>query len=240
DPDSQNALNIDTIAALDKLVADGLAFVTRVYLPDVLAIASYYKDWASIGAGIGNYMCYGEYPEDDNENPQLFLSPGIIYGRDLTKIATVDQSRVSEYVAHSWYDYSIGDDKGLNPFEGETKPHYTGPKPPYERLDLAQKYSWLKSPRYDGAAMEVGPLARMLVAYGAGRPAGVKVVIDKVLTSLGVGPAALFSTLGRIAARAVETQVLVESMGRWVQDLADNMARHDYRTHDNSKWDPSS
>ena len=171
DPDSQNSLNMETIAALDKLVADGLAFVSRVYLPDVLAIASYYKDWASIGAGIGNYMCYGEYPEDDNENPQLFLSPGIIYGRDLTKIATVDQSRVSEYVAHSWYDYSVGDDKGLNPFDGETKPHYTGPKPPYERLELAQKYSWLKSPRYDGAAMEVGPLARMLIAYASGRPA---------------------------------------------------------------------
>ncbi|MGO9026630.1 MAG: nickel-dependent hydrogenase large subunit, partial [Beijerinckiaceae bacterium] len=103
-----------------------------------------------------------------------------------------------------------------------------------------QKYSWLKSPRYDGAAMEVGPLARMLVAYGAGRPAGVKVLVDKVLTTLGVGPAALFSTLGRIAARAVETQTMVESMGRWIQDLADNMARRDTRIHDNSKWDPSS
>ena len=240
DPDSQNSLNMETIAALDKLVADGLAFVSRVYLPDVLAIASYYKDWASIGAGIGNYMCYGEYPEDDNENPQLFLSPGIIYGRDLTKIATVDQSRVSEYVAHSWYDYSVGDDKGLNPFEGETKPHYTGPKPPYERLEVAQKYSWLKSPRYDGAAMEVGPLARMLIAYASGRPARVKELVDKVLSTLRVGPEALFSTLGRVAARAIEAQVLVESMDMWVRGLADNMARRDYRIQDNSKWDPSS
>jgi [NiFe] hydrogenase large subunit/hydrogenase large subunit len=231
---------METIAALDKLVADGLAFVSRVYLPDVLAIASYYKDWASIGAGIGNYMCYGEYPEDDNENPQLFLSPGIIYGRDLTKIATVDQSRVSEYVAHSWYDYSVGDDKGLNPFDGETKPHYTGPKPPYERLEVAQKYSWLKSPRYDGAAMEVGPLARMLIAYASGRPARVKELVDKVLSTLRVGPEALFSTLGRVAARAVEAQVLVESMDMWVRGLADNMARRDYRIQDNSKWDPSS
>src|SRR5271166_1924170 len=212
DPDSQNSLNMETIAALDKLVAEGVAFVSRVYLPDVLAIASYYKDWASIGAGIGNYMCYGEYPEDDNENPQLFLSPGIIYGRDLTKIAPVDQSRVSEYVAHSWYDYSIGDDKGLNPFEGETKPHYTGPKPPYERLEVAQKYSWLKSPRYDDAAMEVGPLARMLIAYGSGRPTRVKQLVDTTLSTLKVGPEALFSTLGRVAARAIEAQVLVESM----------------------------
>jgi Ni,Fe-hydrogenase I large subunit len=240
DPDSQSALNMDTIAALDKLVAEGRDFVSRVYIPDVLAIASYYKDWASIGAGVGNYMAYGDYPEDDAEYPQLLLPRGIIHNRDLTKLDAVDQAKVTEQVAHSWYDYSIGDDKALNPFQGETSPHYTGPKPPYERLDVAQKYSWLKSPRYDGAAMEVGPLARMLVAYGAGRPAGVKVLVDKVLTTLGVGPAALFSTLGRIAARAVETQVLVESMGRWIQDLADNMARRDYRIQDNSKWDPSS
>ena len=240
DPDSQSALNMDTIAALDKLVAEGRDFVSRVYIPDVLAIASYYKDWASIGAGVGNYMAYGDYPEDDSEYPQLLLPRGIIHNRDLTKLDAVDQGKVTEQVAHSWYDYSVGDDKALNPFQGETSPHYTGPKPPYERLDLTQKYSWLKSPRYDGAAMEVGPLARMLVAYGAGRPAGVKVLVDKVLTTLGVGPAALFSTLGRIAARAVETQVLVESMGRWIQDLADNMARRDTRIHDNSKWDPSS
>ena len=102
----------------------------------MLAIASFYKDWASIGAGVGNYMSYGEYPEDDSANPPLFLPTGIIHGRDLTKIDTVDQAKVTEQVAHSWYNYSVGDDKGLNPFKGETSPNYTGPKPPYERLEV--------------------------------------------------------------------------------------------------------
>jgi hydrogenase large subunit len=97
DPDSQNALNMETIAALDKLVAEGVAFVTQVFLPDVLAIASYYKDWTTIGAGVGNYMSYGDYPMDDGETPELFLPRGILHGRDLTKIAAVDQSRISEY-----------------------------------------------------------------------------------------------------------------------------------------------
>ena len=147
--------------------------------------------------------------------------------------------RINEYVSHSWYDYSVGDDKGLNPFKGETTPHYTGPNPPYERLEVAQKYSWLKSPRYDDEAMEVGPLARMLVAYSSGRPARVKQLVDKALSTLEVGPEALFSTLGRIAARAIEAQVLVESMDKWVRGLADNMARRDYRIQDNQKWDPS-
>ena len=80
----------------------------------------YYKDWASIGAGVGNYMAYGDYPEDDSANPQLFLPTGIIHNRDLTKLDTVDQAKITEQVAHSWYDYSVGDDKGLNPFKGET------------------------------------------------------------------------------------------------------------------------
>jgi [NiFe] hydrogenase large subunit/hydrogenase large subunit len=133
----------------------------------------------------------------------------------------------------------VGDDQGLNPFKGETNPHYTGPKPPYQLLDVAQKYSWLKSPRYDGQAMEVGPLARMLVAYGSGRPTRVKQLVDTTLSTLKVGPEALFSTLGRVAARCIEAQVLVESMDTWVQGLADNMGRRDYRIQDNSKWDPS-
>jgi [NiFe] hydrogenase large subunit/hydrogenase large subunit len=240
DPDSQSALNMDTIAALEKLVADGMDFVSRVYLPDVLAIASYYKDWTSIGTGIGNYMAYGDYPEDDNENPALLLPTGVIHGRDLGKIDAVDHAKITEQIAHSWYDYSGGDGQALNPFKGETTPHYTGPKPPYERLDVTQKYSWIKSPRYGDEPMEVGPLARMLVAYSSGRPARVKQLVDKVLSTLGVGPDALYSTLGRIAARAIETQVLVESMGRWVRDLAENMARRDFRVQDNSKWEPSS
>jgi len=240
DPDSQNALNADTISALDKLIAEGRDFVKQVYLPDVLAVASFYKDWASIGAGVGNYMVYGEYPEGDSLNPALFLPSGIIRARDLSKVEALDPARITEQVAHSWYDYSGGDAEALHPYKGETNPHYTGPKPPYERLALAEKYSWLKSPRYDGQPMEVGPLARMLVAYVSGRPARVKQLVDKALATLGVGPQALFSTLGRVAARAIETQVVVEKMGDWVSALGENMARRDYRIQDNSKWEPES
>ncbi len=239
DPDAQASLNMGTIAELNKLVADGVDFVSRVYVPDVLAIASFYKDWASIGAGVGNYMSYGEFPMDDSRNPQLYLPPGIIHGQDLSKIAPVDQAKIAEWVSHSWYDYTVGDDKGLNPFQGQTNPHHTGPKPPYQRLEVAQKYSWLKSPRYDGEPMEVGPLSRMLVAYSVGRPARAKELIDKALSSLGVKPNALFSTLGRIAARAIEAQVMVEAMNMWVQGLADNMGKRDYRIQDTAKWDPS-
>jgi [NiFe] hydrogenase large subunit/hydrogenase large subunit len=239
DPDKQASLNADTLASVRALITKAHDFVARVYIPDVLAVASFYKDWAGYGAGAGNYLVYGEYPEDEGPNAPLFLPSGVIRGRDLTKVERLDPAQITEMVSHSWYEYDGGDGKGLHPFQGETRPKYTGPKPPYDRLDTAAKYSWLKSPRYAGLPMEVGPLSRMLVAYASGH-ARVKELVGTVLQKLNVGPEALFSTLGRVAARAVETLLLAEKQGEWLDQLAANMARHDLRTHDNAKWDPSS
>ncbi len=238
DPDKQASLNAGTIAQLKELVAHARDFVTRVYIPDVLAVASFYKDWAAIGGGIGSYLVYGEYPDDDGPNPAKFLPGGVIWDKNLGKVEDFDPEKVSEYVTHSWYEYGGGDAKALHPSVGETLPNYTGPKPPYDRLDTSAKYSWLKSPRYADRPVEVGPLARMLVAYGRGQPR-VKELVGAVLGKLGVGPEALFSTLGRIAARAIETQVLAEKLDSWVDQLADNMKHGDLRTHDNEHWDPS-
>jgi len=239
DPDAQASLNMGTIAALRELIAKGRDFVTRVYIPDVIAIGGFYKDWTHYGAGVGNFLAYGEYPEGDDSAPRLFLPRGVIHARNFMQIEAMSPEKITEQVKHSWYNYEGGDDKGLHPFKGETDPAYTGPTPPYDRLNLDEKYSWLKSPRYDGQPMEVGPLARMLVAYGSGQQR-VKELVGKVLSALGVGPEALFSTLGRLAARAIETQVLIEKMDDWVSQLAESMARRDYRIQDNSKWDPAS
>ena len=200
---------------MKALTAKARDFVVTVYIPDLLAIASFYKDWAGHGRGVGNYLVFGEYPDDDSSKPALFLPQGIIRGRDISKVEPFDPTKVAEYVTHSWYDYQGGDSSSLHPYQGETAPHYTGPTPPYERLDTDKKYSWLKSPRYADAPMEVGPLARMLVAYVSGH-ARVKTLVDAVLQKLNVGPEALFSTLGRVAARGIETQVLAEKMDDWV------------------------
>jgi hydrogenase large subunit len=238
DPNSQSALNIHTIAALKQLIASAKDFVNRVYIPDLLAVASFYKDWASHGAGVGNYLVYGEYPLTDGKNAPLFLPSGVIRNRNLAKVERLDTNKITEQVTHSWYAYEGGDSAALHPSKGETKPTYTGPKPPYERLDTSKKYSWLKSPRYDGQPMEVGPLARMLVAYASGL-SKVRELVDGALGKLGVGPEALFSTLGRVAARGLETALLADKMGDWVDELADNMGRGELRIHDNDKWDPS-
>ena len=239
DPSSQNALNADSIAFLNEKSQMALDFVQKVYIPDLLAVAAVYKNWAEYGVGVGNYLSYGEFPNDGESNTSnLWLPRGIIKGKDLAKVLPVDHEKIMEYVTHSWYEYKEGDGKSKHPWEGETDYKYTGPKPPYEFLNTDKKYSWIKAPRYEDMAMEVGPLSRMLVAYASGHKR-VKEVVDMVLKKLGAGPAALFSTLGRVAARGVETLVTAEMLPVWTGQLAENMKKGELRIHNGEKWDPS-
>ena len=239
DPDKQASINMTSINAMRKLIHQAKQFVEKVYLPDLLAVASFYKDWAGYGAGVGNYLVYGEYPEADGANAPLYLPSGVIRGRDLANVEPLDPAKITEYVTHSWFEYGGGDGQGIHPSSGETSPNYTGPAPPYDRLDTDGKYSWLKSPRYDDQAMEVGPLSRMLVAYASGHPR-VQELVNGALGHLGVGAEALFSTLGRVAARGIETVVLAEKMEGWLDELAANMGRGELAIADTSKWDPAS
>jgi hydrogenase large subunit len=240
DPNSPTALTFRRLSEIAELVAQAKAFVDEVYLPDVLAIASFYKDWAAIGAGIGNYMSYGDFPDGDPTDPRTFYLPrGRIMARDLSKVEQVDQLHVAESVAHSWYTYADGDATAHHPWQGETSPSYAGPALPYETLEGHDKYSWLKAPRYDSQPMEVGPLARMLVAYASGH-ADAKTAVDGALKTLGVGPEALFSTLGRVAARAIETSLIANKLGGWLTELEANLKTGDLTVADTSLWNPAS
>jgi Ni,Fe-hydrogenase I large subunit len=237
-PNDESTINADRLSLLAQLLQRGQDFVAQVYLPDVLAVASFYKDWAGLGAGLGNYMAYGDYASDVQNRPETYFFPrGLILGRDLTNVQDVDQQGVAEYVTHSWYSYGEGDGAALHPWKGETSPNYAGPQPPFQLVSDHDKYSWLKAPRYTGHAVEVGPLARMLIAYARGS-APVRQLVDGALGQLGVGPAALFSTLGRVAARAVEAQVMVSQLPTWLAQLEDNIGRGDLTIHDNARWDP--
>ncbi|HMB17223.1 MAG TPA: nickel-dependent hydrogenase large subunit [Pelovirga sp.] len=239
DPNSQNAINADKIAQIRQYIAMAKEFVEQVYIPDVLAIAPFYLEWAGIGGGHKNYLSFGDFPEGRSGYPNDFWMPaGVILNGDLTNVMPVDQQKITEYVTHSWYEYSGGDGVGKHPYEGETNWKYTGPKPPYDFLDTDNKYSWVKSPRYDDKPMEVGPLSRMLVAYASGHKE-VTDTVNLVLGKLGVGPEVLFSTLGRTAARAVETLIMVNKMSDWLDLLVANMKTGDYAIHNNDKWDPS-
>jgi hydrogenase large subunit len=160
DLNSDSALNMKRLSQVGDLIAQMRKFVDEVYVPDTLAIASFYKDWGAQGEGLGNFMTFGDFPTTQmNDLDKLMLPRGAILNRDLSTIHEVDlraEQEVEEYVSRSWYDYSGGKDVGLHPWKGETTLNYTGPKPPYTQLDVEQAYSWLKSPRWRGKAIEVG------------------------------------------------------------------------------------
>jgi hydrogenase large subunit len=240
--DEANAINAERLAYVGKLLDDAKTFVEQVYIPDLLAIAGFYKDWGAIGGGLSNYMCYGDLPTHGYGDPGKFkFARGVILDRDLSRIYDVDghdPRQVQESIAHSWYEYSDGDSATRHPWEGETKLNYTGPKPPYEQLNVEGKYSWLKTPRWNGHPMEVGPLARMLVGYASGRQE-VKDVVDSTLKKLDVPVTALFSTLGRTAARGLETLLIAGWAKEFYSDLLANIKNGDSRMFNNEKWEPS-
>jgi [NiFe] hydrogenase large subunit/hydrogenase large subunit len=237
DPDSQTAINADKLMEIKRLLQKAKEFVEKVYIPDLLAVASFYKEWAGIGGGVGNFLSYGEFPQPGSG--KLWFPPGVIIGKDLAKVYPVDHEKVTEYVDHSWFEYTAENaGKGLHPWKGESEARYTGPKPPFQNLETSGKYSWVKAPRYQELPMEVGPLARLLVAYASGHQE-TKGAIDFVLKKLGVGPEALFSTLGRTAARGVDCLLIAQETPKWLNQLIDNIGKGDYTVHNNEKWDPA-
>jgi hydrogenase large subunit len=239
--DDANALNAERLAYVGELFADAVAFVNQVYIPDLLAVAGFYKDWGAIGGGLENYMSYGDLPVNGYGDPSHFKFPrGVILKRNLAEVLPVDGKnveQVQEFISSSWYEYSGGDATGLHPWAGETNLKYSGPKPPYDYLDVTKKYSWLKTPRWKGHAMEVGPLARLLVAYASGREE-VKEAVNGVLKALDVPVGALFSTLGRTAARGIETQLIAGWSKEFYTQLLVNIKNGDTRMFNNARWDP--
>ena len=239
--DETATINAERLTDIHDMIRRAQRFVEEVYWPDLVAIAGFYKDWAAIGAGTGNYLACGEFPRTDIRDPaSLYFPRGIILGKDLTTVRPYDHRGVAEYIYSSWYEYSKGDTAGLHPYEGETTARYTGPPTPWRYLqDEKQKYSWMKAPRYEGRPMEVGPLARMLVAYASGHEEA-RALVTEALGRLNVGAAALFSTLGRTAARGIETVLLARQLPKWYDDLVARIKGGDVRTFEGSKWEPSS
>ena len=236
---SLNMVGLETVQNIIRQMRD---FVDQVYVPDTLAIAGFYKDWGAQGEGVGNFMTYGDFPEKGMSDPSSYLIPsGVILNRDLSVIHPVDlnaENQIQEFVTHSWYDYSVGKDKGLHPYKGETELNYTGPKPPYANLDTDASYSWLKSPRWQGKPMEVGPLARVLMLYAKGH-AQTQELVNMTLKKLDLPVTALYSTLGRTAARTLETKIFADAMQGWYDHLIANIKAGDVKTHNDKLWEPS-
>jgi [NiFe] hydrogenase large subunit len=198
-------ITAERIARFRTLLTDMRSYIDTIYIPDVKYLARKYGSWKGIG-GFNNYLAYGDFSSNDEEGDNSLFPGGVILDKTLSSIGDVDLSKISEHVNRSWYSGS-----SLNPAIGQTVPNYTG-------YDTQSQYSWLKAPRYDGSAMEVGPLARVLIAYGKNtRP--VVSLVNSFLADANLTTADLHSTLGRMAARALETKIIADAMDRWLKSL---------------------
>ncbi len=201
------------IAEFEELFKKTVAFVKNVYIPDLLMVAGQYKDWAAFG-GTTHFMSNGEFPMPGQEYDlsTRWMKPGILLDRKLA-LEAFDQDKISEHVRHSWYK----GEEACTPYEGKTDPQFT-------KMGDKDRYSWLKAPRYGEYACETGPLAATLVNYVAGNE-DFKKPVDTVLNALGVGPEALFSTLGRTAARGVQTLATAAYCERLLAEYKDNIRK---------------
>ncbi|ABE38401.1 nickel-dependent hydrogenase, large subunit [Rhodopseudomonas palustris BisB5] len=244
------AINMERLNLVSSIIDQMVTFTEQVYLPDLQAIASFYKDW-TFGGGLSSksVLSYGDIPEHANDYSasSLKLPRGAIINGNLAEVLPVDltdPSQVQEFVAHSWYKYP-DETKGLHPWDGVTEPNFKlgpnakGTKTRIEALDEDAKYSWIKSPRWKGNAVEVGPLARYIVGYAQNKPE-FKEPTDKLLKDLGLPLPALFSTLGRTAARALEAQWAARQLRYFQDKLIASLKAGDSATANVDKWKPES
>nr|MBL8409790.1 nickel-dependent hydrogenase large subunit [Dechloromonas sp.] len=243
------AVNMERLNLVKSIIERCIEFTEQVYIPDLIAIAKFYKGWL-YGGGLSskNVMSYGDIPDKANDYSagNLLLPRGAIINGDLSKVHEIDlkdPEQIQEYVAHSWYKYP-DESKGLHPFDGVTEPSFVlgpntkGTKTNIKELDEGGKYSWIKAPRWRGHAMEVGPLARYIIGYAQGNPE-FKEPVDALLKELGAPVTALFSTLGRTAARGLECQWAAHKQLYFFNKLMANLKAGDLNTANIEKWEPS-
>ena len=197
------------------LFKKGVEFIENAYEADVIMVAKVFKDEPSVtaSAGVMNFMAHQEMQLNQNE---FLFDTGIIYNGDLSKVFGINEDLITEEATHAWYE----NNEPLHPYDGKTNPKYTGfrdmdtigmngEKVHSKVIDEKGKYTWIKSPRYDGKAMEVGPLASILISYAKGNKKIVPLV-DEFLEKTGLPKSALFTALGRTAARMLQAKAIAK------------------------------
>jgi hydrogenase large subunit len=235
DLDGQGALNMDRLVSVKSLLDEITRFVQEVYFVDVCAVAAMYPEWFSIGGGVKTYLAVPDLPLD-SKGTNFDLPGGYIHDGDLARIQPFKtaadpnfRQAVTEDVTHAYYKGN----KPLHPWKGETDPDFTGWK-------ADGKYSWVKAPRFEGKPAQVGPLAQVLVGFAQGHPltkkwASAALTNVAAVSKTQVSPAALHSTLGRHAARAIRAAMLADLAQKHWQLLVENIGKGDTQT-----WNPPS
>jgi hydrogenase large subunit len=229
--DTSSALDMERLYYIKTLIDEVGSFVKNVYLVDVCAVGALYADWTKYGAGVTNYLAVPDMPMD-TKGMAFSLPGGYIENGDLKTFKPITDFNselfrfgVKESIKHSWYD----GDWTRHPFEETTQPKYS-------KFQDDGKYSWVKSPTFNDKPAQVGPLANVLCMYAAGH-APTKKYVELVLATVSkvagakVGPEALHSTIGRIAARAIRCGVLYDELNKQWAALVENIGKGDLTTY---------
>jgi len=207
--------DINQIARFRTMLDEQAKFINEVYIPDVLTFGTgplWPLAKMGVGGGHYNYMSFGAF-EKDPEGKELVFPAGVIIGLNPAdiKVDPVYKDKIAESVKYAWYK----ENKPVHPYEGE------------QIFDLDKKgaYTFIKAPRYDGNAMEVGPLARMIIAKN-------KDLLGLVVK--GAKPGAV----ARHAARAIETKLVVDACYEWLDKLQTEMTKPGFKIHDTEHWNP--
>lgn len=198
-------------------------FIERAYQADIVMAADAFGAEPSVlgGVNVKSFLCTNDFLMGDG---QFLFEQGVIMHGDLANVTDINPDLIKEDVTHAWYKA----DGAQHPYDGTTVPDYTGfverdtvyGKLP--TLDGDGKYSWVKSPRYQDEPIEVGPLACLLVNYAKGN----QIVVDAVnglLTATGLPIDALFTTLGRTAARMLQTVLVGQASLKTFDALVTNL-----------------
>lgn len=204
----------EEIGRFKSMLAEVTSFVRNIYYNDVLTLGGpggplFPLAQLGVGGGHYNYLAYGAFPEDSS-GTNLYLKPGVIKNLDLNNIEPFDQTKVTESVKYAWYR----DAEPAHPYEGEQV---------FDR-DKDGAYTFVKAPRYDGMAFEVGPLARTIIE---------KNPILLSLVEAGAKPGAV----ARHAARMIETVAMCDAMERWLGELIEAAGKPGFKIHDEAHWE---
>ena len=221
----EHALNMNRLDSIGGLIQNAIDLVEGMYLPDIELLAHFYPEWSGVGGGLGNFMAYGDLPRNGIGDPSLFRFPqgAIMEGKldTLWPLDLADPSQFTEQAEHSWYDYRVRSKPAFHFSEGVASPDSIGP-----------------APRWNGNAMEVGPVARVLVGYASNRTE-FREVIGEALKRLQWDESQLISTMGRTLARGLETRLCARWLKEEYEALMANVWRGVVATADSSRWDPA-
>lgn len=245
-----DVINMERLEYVQRIINICHEFTTKVLLPDSIALGKFYPDWLRLGSGLSDQsiLSYGGFPSIANNfsNDSLLVPNGAIIDGNFDEIHHVDlfaEDEIREEIGHAWYRYPNGE-TSLHPFQGETEPEYIlgpntkGTDTDIKELDERARYSWIKTPRWRGHMMEVGPLPRILIAYYLKREETVHAV-DDICRQLNIPVRGLCSTLGRIITRSYEAVWTSEKLQYFFDQLIANTKAGDTTVANTTKWDPS-